>query len=129
MSTAETRRIRILVVDDEPLVAGLMAEVLAMEGHEVDMARNGREALEKIAARSYDLIVSDLRMPELDGVGLFRELERGQPTLLGRLIFVSGTTEPAEYASFLEESKAPVLRKPFDLEDLRRFVRRILFDQ
>jgi len=46
MSTAETRRALILVVDDEPLVAGLMADVLATKGHEVDMARNGREALE-----------------------------------------------------------------------------------
>jgi len=101
MATAETRRALILVVDDEPLVAGLMADVLATEGHEVDMARNGREALEKIAARSYDLIVSDLRMPELDGVGLYRELERGRPTFLGRLLFVSGTTEPPEYASVL----------------------------
>jgi DNA-binding NtrC family response regulator len=126
MTTAETHRIRILVVDDEPLVAGLIAEVLAREGHEVDMARNGREALEKIAARTYDLILSDLRMPELDGVGLFRELERGHPAFLGRLVFVSGTTDA--YASFLEETKAPVLPKPFQLEDLQRFVRRILFD-
>ena len=129
MSTAETRRALILVVDDEPLVAGLMADVLVTEGHEVDIAKNGREALEKIAARSYDLIVSDLRMPELDGVGLYRELERRRPTLLGRLLFVSGTTEPPEYASFLEATHAPVLSKPFRLEDLRRFVQRALLEQ
>jgi CheY-like chemotaxis protein len=129
MSTAETRRALILVVDDEPLVAGLMVDVLVTEGHEVDMARNGREALEKIAARSYDLIVSDLRMPELDGVGLYRELERRRPTLLGRLLFVSGTTEPPEYASFLEATHAPVLSKPFRLEDLRRFAQRALAEQ
>jgi DNA-binding NtrC family response regulator len=127
MTTAESRRIRILVVDDEPLVAGLMAEVLAREGHEVDMTRNGREALDKIAARTEDLVVSDLRMPELDGVGLFRALERGHPAFPGRLVFVSGTTDA--YTSFLEETKAPVLRKPFQLEDLQRFGRRILFDQ
>jgi CheY-like chemotaxis protein len=126
MSTAESRRAVILVVDDEPLVAGLMADLLAMEGHEVDMAKNGREALEKIAARSYDVIVSDLRMPELDGVGLYRELERGRPTLLGRLVFVSGTTDPPEYASFLEASHAPVLGKPFRFEDLQRLVQRAL---
>ena len=126
MSTAETRGALILVVDDEPLVAGLMADVLVAEGHEVDMARNGREALEKIAGRSYDLIVSDLRMPELDGVGLYRELERGRPTLLRRLLFVSGTTEPLEYASFLAAPHAPVLSKPFRLEDLQRFVQRAL---
>ncbi|MBI1725649.1 MAG: response regulator [Candidatus Rokubacteria bacterium] len=129
MSTAETRRALILVVDDEPMVAGFMAEVLATEGHEVDMARNGREALEKIAARSYDLIVSDLRMPKLDGVGLYRELEKGQPTLLGRLVFVSGTSEPREYASFLKATHAPVLSKPFHLEDLERLVQRALSER
>ena len=129
MSTTETHRALILVVDDEPLVAGLMADVLVTEGHEVDIAKNGREALEKIAAHSYDLIVSDLRMPELDGVGLYRELERIRPTLLGRLLFVSGTTEPPEYASFLEATHAPVLSKPFRLEDLRRFVQRALLEQ
>ncbi len=126
MTTTESRRALILVVDDEPLVAALMADVLAMEGHEVDMAKNGREALEKIAVRSYDLIVSDLRMPELDGVGLYRELERGRPKLLERLLFVSGTTEPLEYASFLKATHAPVLCKPFRLDDLRRFVQRAL---
>jgi two-component system NtrC family sensor kinase len=126
MATAETHRTRILVVDDEPLVAGLIAEVLTTDGHEVHTAGNGREALEKIAARSYDLIVSDLRMPELDGVGLFRELERTQPALLRRLVFVSGTMEPAEYASFLEETKAPVLSKPFQVKDLQQLVRQIL---
>ena len=126
MSTVETRRALILVVDDEPVVAGFMADVLATEGHEVDMARNGREALEKIAARSYDLIVSDLRMPKLDGVGLYRELEKGRPTLLGRLVFVSGGTELREYASFLEATHAPVLSKPFRLEDLERLVQRAL---
>ena len=126
MSTAETRRALILVVDDEPMVAGFMVEMLATEGHEVDMARNGREALEKIAARSYDLIVSDLRMPELDGAGLYRELEQSRPTLLERFVFVSGTTEPQQYASFLEATHAPVLSKPFCLEDLERLVQRAL---
>lgn len=126
MAPAETHRIRILVVDDEPLVAGLIAEVLASDGYEVDTAGNGREGLEQIAAHSYDLIVSDLRMPELDGVGLFRELERTQPALLRRLIFVSGTMEPAEYANFLEETKAPVLSKPFQVKALRQLVRQIL---
>ena len=126
MSTVETRRACILVVDDDPLVVEVMADVLATEGHEVETARNGHEALEKIAARSYDLIVSDLRMPKLDGVGLYRELERGRPTLLGRLVFVSGGTEPREYASFLEATHAPVLSKPFRLEDLHRLVQRAL---
>jgi CheY-like chemotaxis protein len=70
----EARRACILVVDDEPLVAAVLADTLMVIGYEVETAKNGREALEKIAARSYDLIVSDLRMPELDGMDLITSL-------------------------------------------------------
>ena len=127
-SAAQTRRHRILVVDDEPLVTLLIAEALALEGHEVDTAKNGREALERISAYAYDAILSDLRMPELDGVGLYRELDQRNPGLLRQIAFVSGTTQPVEYASFLEETGVPVLRKPFAIDDLQRLVRRLLQD-
>jgi len=127
-SAAQTRRHRILVVDDEPLVTQLIAEALALEGHEVDTAKNGREALERISACAYDAILSDLRMPELDGVGLYRELDQRNPGLLRRIAFVSGTTQPVEYASFLEETGVPVLRKPFAIDDLQRLVQRLLQD-
>ncbi|SRR5713101_1540356 len=127
-SAAQTRRHRILVVDDEPLVTQLIAEALALEGHEVDTAKNGREALEKVSACAYDAILSDLRMPELDGVGLYRELDQRNPGLLRRIAFVSGTTQPVEYASFLEETGVPVLRKPFAIDDLQRLVQRLLQD-
>ncbi len=109
-------------------MAAVMADTLGLEEYEVDTAKNGREALEKIAARSYDVILSDLRMPELDGVGLYRELEQQYPRLLPRLAFVSGTTEPPEYASFLERTGATVLSKPFAVADLHRLVQRLLQD-
>ena len=128
-STTEARPACILVVDDEPLVAALIADALGLEGYEVETAKNGREALAKIAACSYDAILSDLRMPELDGVGLYRVLEQEHESLLLRLAFVSGTTEPPEYASFLERTGAPVLSKPFAVADLHRFVQRLLHDQ
>ena len=73
LSRTDARRACILVVDDEPLVAALMADTLGLEGYEVETAKNGREALEKIATRSYDAVLSDLRMPELDGVGLLSQ--------------------------------------------------------
>ena len=126
MHSADARRICILVVDDEPVVAAIMADILGLEGYEVETAKNGREALEKIAARSYDALLSDLRMPELDGVGLYRELEQQHPSLLPRLAFVSGTTEPPEYASFLERTGATVLSKPFAVADLHRLVQRCI---
>ena len=126
MPTAEARRACILVIDNEPLVVALMTDILGLEGYEVETAKNGREALEKIAARSYDVILSDLRMPELDGVGLYRALEKQHPSLLRRLAFVSGTTEPPEYASFLQRTGATVLSKPFALTDVHQLVQGLL---
>jgi len=117
---------RVLVVEDEIRVAQMMAEVLEAEGYEVDTAGNGLLALEKIEAHDYDLILSDLRMPELDGLGLYRELERRQPTLLSRVLFVSGTTDVPEYHRFLAETAAPVLAQPFALVDLQQVTRQML---
>src|SRR6266566_597046 len=116
-SAARARRNRILVVDDEPLVTMLIAEALA---------RDGQEALDKVSACAYDAILSDLRMPGLDGVGLYRGLDRQHPDLLRRIAFVSGTTQPVEYASFLEETGGSVLRKPFAIDDLQQLVQRLL---
>ena len=72
---------RILVVDDEPDVAGVLVDVLRAEGHGVDTALNGAEALEKIERQVYDVILSDTKMPVLDGQGFFMELERRHPEL------------------------------------------------
>ena len=119
-------RTRILIVEDEPTVAQMLADVLEADGHEVEVAANGILALEKIEARPYDLIISDLRMPGLDGVGLYREIKRRQPTLLSRFVFVSGTADDPEYRRFLAESAVPILAKPFVLADLHQLIRRVL---
>jgi DNA-binding response OmpR family regulator len=116
----------ILLVEDEPLVAQMMAEMLRAEGYRVDVAANGRLALEKLEGQTYDLIVSDLRMPELDGLGLYRELERRWPGLLRRVIIVTGTSDVPEYAEFLAHAAVPVLSKPFDVRDLYHVARQVL---
>jgi CheY-like chemotaxis protein len=115
---------RILVVDDEPFIAQLVAETLTAEGYQVDTAANGLLALEQIKRESYDLILSDLRMPDLDGLALYRELESRRPDLLQRMIFISGTTDDPMYQKFLEQVGVPVLPKPFHLDDLRRLTAR-----
>ena len=115
---------RILVVDDEPFIAQLVADTLAAEGYQVDTAANGLLALEQIKRESYDLILSDLRMPDLDGLALYRELESRRPDLLQRMIFISGTTDDPVYQKFLEQVDVPVLSKPFHLDDLRQLTAR-----
>jgi two-component system NtrC family sensor kinase len=125
MSTSDPRP-QILVVDDERVIAQLIADVLRAEGYEVDTAPDGRAALEHIGRRAYDLILSDLRMPELDGLGLHRELTRSRPELARRFVFITGTSEHTDYRDFVEEVTAPVLTKPFDLMELLRVAREML---
>ena len=93
---------------------------------EVDVACNGRVALEKIRAQAYDLILSDLRMPELDGVGLYRELERQHPDLLRRLIVITATAGDLDYQRFLAQIDVPVLEKPFSLLALHAVTHEVL---
>lgn len=116
----------ILVVEDERSIAQMLGDLLADEGYTVDIAANGRLALEKIESHSYDLILTDLRMPELDGVGLYRELERRQPDLLRRLIVITGTSGHPDYQSFLAQTQVPVLEKPFSMLVLHALMRQVL---
>jgi PAS domain S-box-containing protein len=116
----------ILVVDDEPEVAHTLAEMLALDGHQVETAENGLVALDKLQAREYDLILSDLRMPHLDGPGLYQALEQRAPGLCQRVVFLTGDTLSLESRTFLERVVAPTLNKPFSLDEARQVVRRVL---
>ena len=122
----KVHRCTILVVDDEPSLAIGLARLLRRDGHSVDTVANGRLALVQIEARAYDCILCDVRMPELDGPSLYRLLERQQPHLCQRLIFLTGDTlEPATQA-FLEASGVPCLLKPFAIAEARRVIQRTL---
>lgn len=116
----------ILVVDDEPRVAAVLASLLSADGHHVETAGDGAAALAKLEARSYDLILTDIRMPELDGPGLYRAVERRHPELLRRLGFLTGDTLSPETRAFLEQIEAPSLSKPFTLAEVRQVVQRAL---
>jgi two-component system NtrC family sensor kinase len=119
-------RPRILVVDDEPIIAQLIVDMLTVDGYDVDTAPDGLAALERIGGRTYDLILSDLRMPGLDGLGLYRELEQNRPELARRFLFITGTSEHTDYQGLIGELSVPVLTKPFDMVELQRVAREML---
>ena len=100
--------------------------MLSEDGHEVDTAYNGTGAQPLIEQHAYDLIVTDLRMPDIDGPTLYRQMEWRHPDTLKRFIFITGNTVLPHYAGFLRTTKAPVLVKPFNLMDLREAVTRAL---
>ncbi len=77
-------------------------------------------------ATRYDLVLSDLRMPGLDGLGLYRELERSHPELARRFVFITGTSEHTDYAGLIGDLAVPILTKPFDLSALLRVARETL---
>jgi PAS domain S-box-containing protein len=117
---------RVLVVDDEPLVAGLLVELLEGDGHRVEVADNGRAALERVTAQAFDVIISDFKMPVLDGAGLWEGLVRRDPRLRERLVFVSGDTLTPDTRRFLESTGVPTVDKPFDAAQVRRVVQAVL---
>jgi signal transduction histidine kinase/ActR/RegA family two-component response regulator len=114
----------ILVVDDETEIATVMAEMLQREGHIAQIAPNGRVALDMLVQRPYDLIITDTKMPELDGVDLYREIERRFASMRGRVVFVTGDVLDQEKQEFLASTDATVITKPFNLSDVRAAVRR-----
>jgi PAS domain S-box-containing protein len=120
------RGARILVVDDEPGIAGVLVEVLQLDGHVVETVGNGEAALAKLSAGSYELILSDIRMPEIDGPSLYWELERRDRRLLDRMIFLTGDTLSSGTREFLEKTGVPCLSKPFALSDVRDIVQQVL---
>ena len=116
----------ILVVDDEPSIANAIAHLLRRDGHTVDTATNGQLALTKLHTQAYDLILCDLRMPELDGPGLYQALQQQHPHLLRRVLFLTGDTLSEEARTFLEQTKVPRLSKPFRAAEVRQLVQQVL---
>ena len=117
---------RVLVVDDEPLVSGLLVELLEGDGHHVEVAGNGRAALERLGARGFDVIISDFKMPVLDGAGLYEGLARHDPRLRERLVFISGDTLTPDTRRFIQSTGVPTVDKPFDAAQVRRVVQAVL---
>jgi PAS domain S-box-containing protein len=126
---APDRRLRpahILVVDDEPDVAQLLIDILERDGHRVDRANSGREALTRLRYGEVDLILCDLRMPDLDGPALYRELTAQRPELLSRIVFMTGDTLGGDMSGFLTDTGARVLEKPLDPAGVRAKVQAYL---
>jgi CheY-like chemotaxis protein len=97
-----------------------------MDGHEVDTAANGAVALTMLDKQTYDLVLSDTKMPVLDGEEFYRELAHRAPSLRSRIIFVTGDVISREKRAFLEATGAPFLLKPFAPHDARRLVHQML---
>ena len=116
----------VLVVDDEPAVGELIAEVLSRDGYRVTMARSGVEALRQLADDRFAVVLSDLKMPDMDGRKLFSEVAGEYPKMVDRLAFVTGDTMSPAARTFLNKSGCPFLEKPIKPSELRKLVSTML---
>lgn len=114
-----------LVVDDEREIAESLADFLSLEGFNCDIAVGGPEAQARLSRGTYDLIVSDLRMPGIDGPALHGWIAAERPDLLSRVGFATGDTLGAAAARFLDEVRRPVLEKPFTPEAVHHFLQQM----
>ena len=112
---------RLLVVDDDGPVRELFADALGLLG-QVDVATNGIEALAQLGRAHYDLVLSDVDMPHLDGCDFFDVAVATQPELVDAFVFVTGGGDTAGRLSRLRRKGVPVLHKPVRVDELRRYV-------
>jgi two-component system NtrC family sensor kinase len=116
----------ILLIDDEPGIAQGLRRLLQRSGHDVTLAANGHEGLAALSERAYDVVLCDMRMPDLDGPGFYRALERHHPHLRSRVIFLTGDVLSAEGQVFFAQSGRPRVIKPFKAAEVRRVIQQVL---
>ena len=114
---------RVLVVDDEPKLGRYVAQMLDLDGHQVVRAAGGQEALARLAEEAFDVVVTDLRMPEVDGIAVLRAARSlaGPPEVI--LMTAHATAESAVEA--MKSGAADYVTKPFSMDELRLRVQRL----
>jgi len=122
-AAAGTGALRVLIVDDEPSLRDAAGRFLRKAGITTDTAVDGRAALEAIARQDYDVIITDIRMPGMNGRELVARLKQERPELLSRVILSTGDTFAEETTNLVAETGLPTLVKPFDFDTLERLVR------
>src|SRR5262245_1254914 len=114
----------ILVVDDEPVVQDAVRWLLRAQGYDVDTVGNGEEALSRIAQQEFDVVVSDIKMPGLNGLDVLERSRALKPNL--SVILMTGYASVETAIEALRLGAADYLRKPFELDDLTLSVERAL---
>jgi two-component system, NtrC family, response regulator HydG len=115
---------KILIVDDEPKLSKLLTQMLAGEGYAVERVGDGKQALERLEGERFDVVVTDLKMPEVDGLTVLRAARRNSPATEVVVMTAYASVETAVDA--MREGAADYLNKPFSMDEFRIRVRRIV---
>jgi len=111
----------ILLVDDDADSREIVARLLEADGYHVETVPHGAAALDLLARRSYDVILSDMRMPQVTGEALYRRIERGWPHLAPRVVFMTAG-RPSRRFHEQFGARVPELSKPFTRDQLRQVI-------
>lgn len=114
----------ILIVDDEEMITNLIKSLLNREGN-IDVASNGEEALNYLEKKFYRLVITDIDMPKMDGLSLYKKSVAKFPTLKKRFLFMSGDL-PSERKAFFDENQLKYLLKPMEIKVLRKVCSEII---
>ncbi len=118
---------RILITEDEDTLRMFVARALRLDGHETHEAGDGAEGLEKLEDRPFDLLLSDIRMPVMDGIELAHQAAAKFPDL--KILLMTGYAEQRERADDLATKVIDVVQKPFALPEIRKAVAMALAEQ
>jgi DNA-binding response OmpR family regulator len=118
--------IRVLVVEDEPVISRVFLQTLRGEGFKVDIATNGSLAQDMLGEKEYDLVIIDIRTPVMNGKQLYQFISESHPGVLNGIILTTGDVLSGDTKNFLEQSGRLFLPKPFTPDELKTIVKRAL---
>jgi CheY-like chemotaxis protein len=120
------RRAKILVVDDEEAILQLLSRILFEEGYLVETVDSGEEALQRIKARNYDLVIIDIKLPGMSGFELYERIKEANLSKVGEVLFITGDLLDPATKEFLLNTKKPYVAKPFDHELMKDEIRKVI---
>ena len=126
MKRKSTAKKRILVIEDEPIIGRVCVKTLLNDGFKVDIADNGLVAMDMLDNSIYDLYISDIRTPKMNGIEFYRHLVSKNSKLADRVILTTGDVLSSDVREFIEDASTTFLTKPFTPDELRAVVRKVL---
>lgn len=109
----------VLIIEDEPILGKICARILASDGYTVALALNGSIAKSMVQNGNYDICLSDIRTPEVNGIELYKYLKEKHPLLAEKTIFMTGDITSMKVKSFLEDDRIRFIVKPFSPGELK----------
>jgi PAS domain S-box-containing protein len=119
---------KVLIVDDEQSILNALGRLLNREGHKTETTDNCHDAIKLIKNNNYDIILLDIKLPDMSGIDLYEVMEKMNPSLLKKIIFITGDNMDILTQKFLEKTKARFFAKPFDYKVLIREINSLLIN-